>query len=65
MVLKDSIDSAPFPMALIEMEILEVLDQSWIGVSVNSMGYEWAPDERDEMDEVVQDVYLEMREWQG
>ncbi len=64
-VLKDSIDSAPFPMALIEMEILEVLDQSWIGVSVNSMGYEWAPDERDEMDEVVQDVYLEMREWQG
>lgn len=62
-VVKDLIESAPFPMALIEMEILELLDQSWVGVSVNPIDYEWAPDKQEEMLEVVQAIYTEMREW--
>jgi hypothetical protein len=57
------IESAPFAMALAEMEILEVLDQSWIGVSVNPFDYEWAPEDQDEMLEIQRAVYKEMREW--
>jgi hypothetical protein len=62
-VANSRIESAPFPMALIEMEILEVLDQSWIGVSVSPIDYEWAPEKREEMLEVERAVYTEMREW--
>jgi hypothetical protein len=57
------IESAPFAMALAEMEILEVLDQSWIGVSVNPFDYEWAPEDQEEMLEIQLAVYTEMREW--
>ena len=56
------IQSAPFELALLEMEILEVRDQSWIGVSVRPFDYEWAPEEREKMLEVEQAVYAEMRE---
>lgn len=59
------IKSAPFEMALMELEILEVRDQSWIGVSVRALDYEWAPKEREEMLEVEQAVYAELREWGG
>lgn len=57
------IESAPFAMALAEMEIVEVLDQSWIGVSVNPFDYEWAPEDQEQMLEMQQAVYTEMREW--
>jgi hypothetical protein len=57
------IESAPFPMALAEMEILEVLDQSWIGVSVSAFNYAWAPKDQEEMLAIQQAVYTEMREW--
>ncbi|MFQ5922494.1 MAG: hypothetical protein ACE5M4_06585 [Anaerolineales bacterium] len=56
------IQSAPFKVALMEMEILEVRDQSWIGVSVRPFDYDWAPEEREKMLEVEQAVYAEMRE---
>jgi hypothetical protein len=59
------IQSAPFKVALMEMEILEVRDQSWIGVSVRPFDYDWAPEEREKMLEVEQAVYAEMREWSG
>ncbi|GMR10322.1 MAG: hypothetical protein BMS9Abin28_1143 [Anaerolineae bacterium] len=59
------IQSAPFEVALMEMEILEVRDQSWIGVSVRPFDYDWAPEEREKMLEVEQAVYAEMREWSG
>ena len=63
--LSPRIKSAPFEMALMEMEITEVRDQSWIGVSVRALDYEWAPKEREKMIEVEQAVYAEMREWGG
>ena len=62
-IAKSRIESAPFAMALAEIEILEVLDQSWIGVSVNPFDYEWAPEDQDEMLEMQRAVYKEMREW--
>ncbi len=64
-VAHDSIESTPFPMALIEMEIEEVLDQSWLGVSVTPFDYQWSPERQQEMTEVQQAVYTEMREWNG
>ena len=62
-IAKTTIESAPFAMALAEIEILEVLDQSWIGVSVNPVDYEWAPEDQEQMLEMQQAVYKEMREW--
>lgn len=59
------IQSAPFKLALMEMEIQEVRDQSWIGVSVRPFHYDWAPEEREKMLEVEQAVYAEMRGWGG
>ena len=59
------IQSAPFKVALMEMEILEARDQSWIGVSVRPFVYDWAPEEREKMLEVEQAIYDEMREWSG
>lgn len=59
------IQSAPFKVALMEMEILEVRDQSWIGVNVSPLQYEWAPEEHGRMLEVEQAVYAEMRDWGG
>ena len=64
-VANSRIESAPFPMALVELEILEVLDQSWIGVSVQSFEYEWAPEERETMLDRQQEINTEMREWNG
>lgn len=64
-VANSQIESAPFAMALIEMEIQEVLDQSWIGVRVRPSDYEWAPEEHETMLERQQDIYNEMREWVG
>lgn len=62
-IVNSRIESAPFAMALAELEILEVLDQSWVGVSVNPFDYEWAPEDQDEMLEMQRAVYKEMREW--
>ncbi len=59
------IQSAPFKVALMEMEILEVRDQSWSGVNVRPLTYEWAPEEHEKMLEVEQEIYAEMRDWRG
>lgn len=59
------IQAAPFEVALIEMKILEVRDQSWIGVNVRPLKYEWAPEEHEKMLEVEQAIYAEMRDWRG
>lgn len=58
-----AIEAAPFPMALIELDIEEVQDQSWVGVNVAPFRYEWAADRHAEMMEVEQAVYAEMRDW--
>lgn len=64
-VVHDPIESAPFPMALIELDIEDVLDQSWVGVNVAPLRYEWAPERQEQMSEVEQAIYAEMREWAG
>ena len=49
-------------VALWEMLVVEVRDQSWPGARVRSLGYEWAPEQREKMQAVEQAVFAEMRE---
>ena len=48
-------------MALWEMAVLELRVQSWPGVRVRPLVYEWAPERRDEMQALERAVMAEMR----
>ena len=47
------------------LEVREVKDQSWPGVKVQVLGYEWSPEQREVMLAMEQAVYAEMRAWQN
>jgi hypothetical protein len=60
---KPSIEAArQFGMALWELAAVEVRDQSWPGVRVRQLAYEWAPEHRDRMLAIERAVFAEMRE---
>lgn len=60
---KPSIDAArQLGVALWEMIVAEVRDQSWPGVRVGPLAYEWAPERRDQMLALERAVFAEMRE---
>ena len=61
--LKERIDAAaPASIAMFEMEVTGAKDQSWTGVSIAPLHYEWAADHREELLRMEQAVYTEMRE---
>ena len=60
---KPQIGAAPFKIAMMALTVMEVKDQSWPGVTVNPLAYEWTPEQRDKMLSMEQAVYDEMREW--
>jgi riboflavin kinase len=49
-------------IALWEMLVTEVRDQSWPGARVHPLAYDWAPERRAEMRALEQSVLAEMRE---
>ncbi len=59
---KDRIAAAPFRIALMEMTVAEAKDQSWPGVTVTPLAYEWPADQREAMLKMEQAVYTELRE---
>jgi hypothetical protein len=61
--LKDRIAAAPFRMALMELAVAEAKDQSWPGVTVAPLSYEWPADQREAMLRMEQSVYAELRDW--
>jgi len=61
--IKPQIEAAPFKIAMMSLAVVEVKDQSWPGVIVKPLGYEWLPEQRDKMQAMEQAVYAEMREW--
>ncbi len=61
---KYQIEAAPFKIAMLALEVAMVKDQSWPGVSMPSLIYEWSPEQRQEMLAMERAVYAEMREWQ-
>jgi len=59
---RPSIESAhPQGMALWEMVVVEVRDQSWPGVRVRPLAYDWAPPQRERMLALERAVIAEMR----
>ena len=61
-MLQERIAAAPFRIALIEMVVTETKDQSWPGVIVAPLAYEWPEDQREAMRAMEQAVYVELRE---
>jgi len=60
---KPQIEAAPFKIVMMALDIIEVKDQSWPGVTVHPLAYEWATDRHEEMMAMEQAVYAELREW--
>lgn len=54
--------AAPASIALFEMEVTGAKDQSWTGVSIAPLHYEWAADHREDLLRMEQAVFAEMRE---
>lgn len=61
--IKSQIEAAPFKIAMMALQVVEVKDQSWPGVTVKPLGYEWDAEQKDKMQAMEQAVYTEMREW--
>ena len=61
--IRPQIEAAPFKIAMLAMEVAMVKDQSWPGVHIQPLYYEWSPEQRQEMLAMERAVYAEMREW--
>jgi len=59
--LKPRIEASPFAMAVWQLAVEAVKDQSWPGVTVRPLGYDWAEDRRAKMLEMETAVYSELR----
>lgn len=57
------IAAAPFPIALWEMAVTEVKDQSWAPVVVSPLAYEWTGPQADTLRQIEQAVLAELRDW--
>ncbi len=57
------IAAAPFAMAMWELSVTEVRDQSWGPVVVSPLAYEWAGPEADALRQIEQAVLAELRDW--
>lgn len=64
-VIREQVAALPFPVSLAEMTVTEARDQSWPGVTVTPLGYEWPEDQREKMVAMEQAVYAELREWEA
>lgn len=62
---KSQIGAAPFKIAMMALDVAMVKDQSWPGVSMHTLTYDWSPEQRQEMLAMERAVYAEMREWQS
>ena len=62
--IKDRLAAAPFRIAMMEMAVAEAKDQSWPGVTVSPLAYEWPADQREAMLKMEQSVYAELRDWE-
>ena len=59
--LKRRIEASPFPMALWQLRIRSAKDQSWPGVVVRPLEYEWSADRRAHMLAMERAVLDEMK----
>lgn len=61
---KPQIEAASFKVAMMALEVAMVKDQSWPGVNIHPLAYDWSPEQRQEMLAMERAVYAEMRDWQ-
>lgn len=59
------VDAAPLPMAMWELAVAEVKDQSWGPVAVSPITYEWRGPQAEMLQRMEQAVLAELREWSG
>jgi hypothetical protein len=57
------IAAAPFPIAMWEMAVTEVKDQSWEPVVVSPLAYEWTGPQADALRQIERAVLAELRDW--
>lgn len=62
---KPQVDAASMKIALMQMDVTEVKDQSWPGVTVRPLAYEWLSEQRERMLAMERAIYAEMRAWKG
>lgn len=55
------IEAAPFPMAMWEMTVAQIKDQSWGPVAVSPLTYQWRGPEADALRRMEQAVLAELR----
>lgn len=60
-VVRGRVAASPFPMALWELQVEEVRDQSWPGVRVHPLAYTWQGEEREAMRAAEAAILDEMR----
>lgn len=60
-MVKPQLAAAPFEIALMELQVATVKDQSWEGVRVRPLRYEWPDEQRQAMLAMERAVYIEMR----
>lgn len=64
-LIKPQIEAAPFKIAMLALAVAEVKDQSWPGLTVQPLAYEWLPEQREQMLAIERAVYAELRQWPG
>lgn len=57
--------AASFPMAMWELAVADVKDQSWGPVAVSPLSYEWRGPEAAALRRMEEAVLAELREWPG
>ncbi|MEE1550039.1 MAG: pyridoxamine 5'-phosphate oxidase family protein [Nitrospinaceae bacterium] len=58
--IEECIEAAPFRISMMEMSVSEVKDQSWAGVTVEPICFQWPEQHRTEMQVMEKAVYAEM-----
>ncbi len=62
-VRRERIEAAPFGMAMWEMSVAEVKDQTWGPVVVSPLRYEWTGPRAETLRQIEQAVVAELRDW--
>jgi hypothetical protein len=62
---RERVGAAPFGMAMWEMSVADIRDQTWEHVVVSPLTFEWVGAKADEMRCIEQAVLAELREWRS
>ena len=57
--------ASPFAMAMWELAVTEVKDQTWPPVAVAPLAYEWRGPDAEALGKIEQAVLAELRDWPG